>query len=91
MDFQTTEEQLSVDRLIARIRAYLDNLAKRGEKAPRVKLAKLAGINESVIRRIGDADWNPTIETLRKLELAIEQTSESEPSTTIEQPPSDRI
>lgn len=33
-------------------------------------LARRAGVRESTIRNIGDPDWNPTSDTLRKLESA---------------------
>lgn len=68
MDFSSPT---SVDRVITRVRAYLQHLADTGVPAPRVHLARRANINESVIRNIEAPDWNPTIETLRKLERAI--------------------
>ena len=57
---------IHTDSAIARIRAYL----KVGGVA-KSRLAVLAGVPEGCVRNVYAEEWNPTIETLRKLEAAI--------------------
>jgi ribosome-binding protein aMBF1 (putative translation factor) len=61
-----TQDSRSVDRLIADIRSYMAD-----EGLSRTALAERAQISESTIRHIDSDDWNPTVETLRKLETAM--------------------
>ena len=55
-----------IDGAIARIKAYA---AARGWSKSR--LAKEAGIGDTTLRHFAQPDWNPTIETLRRLEAII--------------------
>ena len=56
----------STDAAIARIRAFA---AAQGWS--RSRLANEAGIAATVLRHFGRPDWNPTADTLRKLEAPI--------------------
>jgi len=55
-----------IDGAIVRIKAYA---AARGWSKSR--LAKEAGVGDTTLRHFGRPDWNPTIETLRRLEAII--------------------
>lgn len=56
----------AIDGAIARIKAYA---AARGWSKSR--LAKEAGLGDTTLRHFGRSGWNPTIETLRRLEAII--------------------
>ncbi|HEX5535598.1 MAG TPA: 3,4-dihydroxy-2-butanone-4-phosphate synthase, partial [Sphingobium sp.] len=45
----------------------IESLIRRGEMS-RSGLARSAGLHANSLRKLGDADWNPTAETLAKLE-----------------------
>ena len=51
---------------VARIRAW-----RIANKIPPSRFAASAGVAEATLRRMDDADWNPTIGTLQKLEALI--------------------
>ena len=55
-----------LDTAIERIRAYARN---RGWKKSR--LAKEAGMADTVLRDFDEPDWNPTADTIRRLEAVI--------------------
>ena len=59
-------EERSVDDVIRRIRAYA---ASQGWKKSR--LAVEAGMVDTTLRDFDKADWNPTLETVRRLEAII--------------------
>ena len=61
-----TKAPCHVDTSMALIRAYL---ASPGVK--KLHFAKAASLRESMLRNINSAEWNPTANTLRALELAI--------------------
>lgn len=46
------------------------HMVESGE-ATRAGLARRAGLHPNSLRRLGEADWNPTAETLKKLERAV--------------------
>lgn len=52
---------------VARIQAWL----AANEKRPRAQIAKAAGVDEKTIRLAAGEGWNPTSETLQKLEAVI--------------------
>ena len=56
----------TINQAIARIRAYADS---KGWKKSR--LAKEAGMIDTTLRDFDKAEWNPTAETLRRLEAII--------------------
>jgi 3,4-dihydroxy 2-butanone 4-phosphate synthase / GTP cyclohydrolase II len=56
----------SLDTAINRIRAYA---RKQGWKKSR--LAKEAGMSDTVLRDFDKPDWNPTADTIRRLEAII--------------------
>ena len=58
--------KICIDHTISRIRAFA---VYRGWKKSR--LAAEAGINDTTLRHFDDPNWNPTIETLRRLETII--------------------
>ncbi len=62
------DTEFSVDRGIARIRAYA---AEMGWSKSR--FAKEAGMNDTTLRDFHKSDWNPTRDTLRRLEAIIPQ------------------
>lgn len=56
-----------VDRSLARVRAWLKNL-----QGPLTAFARAAGVDEKHLRLArAKADWNPTADTLRKIEAPI--------------------
>ncbi len=55
-----------LDTAIERIRAYA---RKQGWKKSR--LAKEAGMADTVLRDFDEPDWNPTADTIRRLEAII--------------------
>lgn len=57
--------------VVTRIRSFV-----RAMDWSRSRLAAEAGLNESTIRLLDDERWNPTVETLRKLEAIIPPTFE---------------
>lgn len=57
---------IHADCSIARIRAYL-----KDSGVSKSALAERAGIYEACIRKVLTSEWNPTIDTLRKIEGAI--------------------
>lgn len=54
------------DRDIALIRRYLSKTQLKP-----AHFAKIAGLDHNALRRVDEDDWNPTIETVRKLVAAI--------------------
>ena len=58
--------EATIDQSIARIRAYADAHGWR-----KSRLAKEAGMQDTTLRGFDTSDWNPTVETLRKLEAII--------------------
>lgn len=58
--------QANIDQTIARVRAFA---AAQGWKKSR--FAKEAGLQDTVLRKFDEPDWNPTTETLRRLEAVI--------------------
>ncbi len=50
----------------------VENLVRRGEMS-RSGLARAAGLHANSLRRLGEDDWNPTAETLTKLEAYLER------------------
>ena len=59
-------ENRTVDSVVARVRAFA---ASKGWT--RYRYAQEVGISESIIRRMNEPDWNPRVETLRRLESII--------------------
>lgn len=57
-----------VDQSKSRVRAWLTNT-----KGPKARIAADAGIDEKTIRLAIKGKWNPTAETLAKLEALIPQ------------------
>lgn len=57
---------MSVQNSIFRIRSFA-----KARGLSRRALADLAGIGDTTIRNIDEPDWNPTADTLRKLEAII--------------------
>lgn len=55
-----------IDRSIERVRAY-----RAAENLTKESFARAAGMGESVLRRLEKPDWNPTSNTLRRLEAII--------------------
>lgn len=55
-----------VDFEIERIRAYV-----REKGWSRLRVAREAGMADTVLRKFNDADWNPTRETLQKLSAIV--------------------
>ena len=58
--------RMSVDQAIERIRAFA-----RANQIPKSRLALLAGMRDTVLRNFDKDSWNPTAETLRRLESLI--------------------
>lgn len=58
---------MPIDTDIARIREY-----RRTRQMSLRGLAAKAGLNESTIRHMDDDSWCPNVDTLRKLEAAIQ-------------------
>lgn len=56
-----------ITETISRVRAWLAS-AERGSRA---QIAETAGIDEKTLRLAANPKWNPTADTLRKLERAI--------------------
>ena len=56
----------STDQVIARVRAFM---AAQGWSSG--QYARAAGLRDSTLRFMASPDWNPTVETLRKLEAPI--------------------
>lgn len=56
----------TIDQAIARVRAYA---AHRNWKKSR--FAAEAGIPDTTLRGFNDLNWNPTVDTLRRLEAMI--------------------
>jgi hypothetical protein len=54
-----------VERSKARVRAYARHAPSRSE------YARAAGVPKTTLIRMDETDWNPTAETLDKLEAAI--------------------
>lgn len=64
MDQPTSPPPLpSTDQVIIRVRAFM---AARGWSTG--QYARAAGLRDSTLRFMASPDWNPTVETLRKLE-----------------------
>lgn len=61
--------------LIARVRAFA--ASKNWKPA---KFAKAAGLHTNTLRNFDSDDWNPTLDTLRKLEAVIERDGANAPS-----------
>lgn len=59
---------LAIDQSIARVRAYA---RARESEIPRSTLAKMAGLHWSTLSPLFREDWNPTADTLRRLEQLI--------------------
>lgn len=57
---------IHTDYAIARVKAYLKETG-----TARYRLAVMAGVPEGCVRNVEATDWNPTTDTLRKLEEAI--------------------
>lgn len=57
---------IHTDYAIARIRAYL-----KQSGVAKSRLAIMAGVPEGCVRNVKSKRWNPTFETLRKIESAI--------------------
>ncbi len=57
-----------LDTTIERIRAYA-----RSQGWKKSRLAKEAGMADTVLRDFDQHDWNPTAETIRRLEAIIPQ------------------
>lgn len=57
----------TVSQALSRIRAWLASI----EKGSRSKIAEQAGVNEKTLRLATEDDWNPTADTLRKLEAIV--------------------
>lgn len=57
---------MSVQHSISRVRAFM-----KAEGLSRRALAEKAKIGDTTIRNIDEPDWNPTAETLTKLEAVI--------------------
>lgn len=55
-----------LDTAIERIRAYA-----RAQGWKKSRLAKEAGMSDTVLRGFDQPNWNPTVETLRRLETII--------------------
>ncbi len=55
-----------IDLCIQRIRLFAQT-----HRLKRATLARTANIPEATIRKFGTEDWNPTAETLRRLEKII--------------------
>jgi ribosome-binding protein aMBF1 (putative translation factor) len=66
MEIRYCRWAMSVDATIARIKAFARQ--KRWSKS---RLAVEAGMADTVLRRFDQPDWNPTVETLRRLEAMI--------------------
>jgi 3,4-dihydroxy 2-butanone 4-phosphate synthase/GTP cyclohydrolase II len=56
----------AIDQAVTRIRAFA---AAQGWRKSR--LAKEAGMQDTTLRNFDDPDWNPTLETVRRLEALI--------------------
>ena len=59
-------DELRIDDTIARIRAWL-----LMSGATNLSLAGAAGVDEKTIRQAQSKGWNPTVDTIRKLEALI--------------------
>lgn len=59
---------MSIDQSIARIRQFA---ADRGLR--RARLAREAGLHPNTLRGFHDPEWNPQIETIRKLEAYVDE------------------
>lgn len=57
---------IHTDFAINRVRSYLNDTG-----IPKSRLALEADVPEGCVRNVHDKEWNPTIETLRKLEGVI--------------------
>ena len=57
---------MTIETTIIRVRAFA-----RSRGWTRSRLAKEAGLTESTLRHFHDPAWNPTADTLRKLEAVI--------------------
>jgi len=69
------------DAVIRRVRAFL---AESGTS--RAALARAAGLHPNSLRAIDRPDWNPTAETLRRLEAALDaQSGPAAPLATVEE------
>lgn len=64
---------MNVDRNIQRIREFAK--ARRLSKS---RMAAMAGMRDTVLRNFDKESWNPTAETLRKLELFISESEAKE-------------
>jgi DNA-binding XRE family transcriptional regulator len=58
-----------IEKVIYRIRVYAFGVAGMN----RSQLAKAAGLSEMATRDIHKAEWNPTLNTIRALELVVPQ------------------
>ncbi len=56
----------AVDQAVTRIRAFA---AAKGWRKSR--LAREAGMQDTTLRNFDDPDWNPTLDTVRRLEALI--------------------
>ena len=70
-----------VDQSIHRIRTFLEE-----KEIAKSRLAVMAGVPEGCTRGVYNSDWNPTLDTLRKLERVIPEdfqpTKKSKKTTT---------
>ena len=66
MDHSLFETPPTVDEAIARVRAYV-----RSKNWTKSRFAKEAGLPDTTLRHFDQPDWNPTSDTLRKLETYI--------------------
>lgn len=55
-----------INEIISRIRAY-----RSAQNWSVLRLAKEAGLAESTIRNIDAPDWNPTLDTMNKLQKVV--------------------
>lgn len=63
-----------IDRVIERIRAYRET-----EGLTRSALALRAGLHKNTLRGMDEENWNPPVETVRKLEALLPEESEPVP------------
>lgn len=57
---------MGIDGALARVRAYRSEMGWS-----RARLAAAAGIQDTVLRHLDEEGWNPTAETVRRLEAVI--------------------
>lgn len=80
---------MDTTHVVDRLRAFA-----RAKGWNKWEFARQAGLRDTVLRRFNDDDWNPTVETLRKLEAQLPegwQLDDPVPPDSPDQPPRPRV